>query len=124
MISSELLKLTNRELKNILRENSIKNYSKLNKKDLVNKVNKILNIQQKGGKKYKLKNLNGGVADGLNGNPIPLPSAPPLLESSNSSDQPPPAPPPPYNPLAPDPSAPPINNNKNNTSCTSKCSIL
>ena len=39
---SELTELTNRELKNILRENQIKNYSKLNKKDLVKKI--LLNI--------------------------------------------------------------------------------
>ena len=66
---SELTELTNRELKNILRENQIKNYSKLNKKDLVKKVNQLIKAQngEKSGKrkninkKYTLKELIGGV---------------------------------------------------------------
>jgi len=59
----ELSELTNRELKNILRENQVKNYSKLNKKELVKKVNQLTR-EQNGGKsgkrKYKLKELIGG----------------------------------------------------------------
>jgi hypothetical protein len=62
----ELSKLTNRELKNILRDNQIKNYSKLNKKNLVKKVNQFINKQSGGNsnrrnnKKYTLKELVGG----------------------------------------------------------------
>jgi len=37
-----LSELTNKELKNILRQNNIKNYSKLNKKDLTKKVKKLI----------------------------------------------------------------------------------
>jgi hypothetical protein len=61
-----LSELTNRELKNILRQNNVKNFSKLNKKDLVKKVNKLLNSQNSGNsnkminKKYTLKELIGG----------------------------------------------------------------
>lgn len=107
MISSELLKLTNRELKNVLRENNIKNYSKLNKKDLVNKVKKILNIQQKGGKKYKLKNLNGGVGEvGLN--------PPPTVPSTGNYNHIPPPPPPQSTIISPPASAPPLDSNNNN----------
>lgn len=60
----ELSELTNRELKNILRENQVKNYSKLNKKELVKKVNQLIK-EQNGGKsdkkKYTLKELVGGL---------------------------------------------------------------
>jgi hypothetical protein len=60
--------LTNKELKNILRENDVKNYSKFNKKDLVKMVNQLINAQnggknekiKNGKKKYKLKELIGG----------------------------------------------------------------
>jgi len=51
----ELSNLSNKELKNILRENSVKNYSKLNKKDLVKKVNQLIKAQN-GGKSGKGKN--------------------------------------------------------------------
>jgi hypothetical protein len=37
----ELLELTNKELKSIFRENDVRNYSKLNKKDLFKKVNQL-----------------------------------------------------------------------------------
>ena len=53
----ELSELTNKELKGILRENDVRNYSKLNKKDLVKKVNKLLNSQIGGKIKYKKNNL-------------------------------------------------------------------
>jgi hypothetical protein len=57
------MELSNKELKNILRENQVKNYSKLNKKELVKKVNQLIR-EQNGGKsgkrKYKLKELIGG----------------------------------------------------------------
>lgn len=58
----ELSELTNRELKNILRQNNIKNYSKLNKKELVKKVNKLIKVKNGGNqnKKYTFKNLSGG----------------------------------------------------------------
>jgi hypothetical protein len=59
----ELSKLSNKELKNILRENQVKNYSKLNKKELVKKVNQLIKAQnggKSGKKKYKLKELIGG----------------------------------------------------------------
>jgi hypothetical protein len=57
------MELSNRELKNILRENQVKNYSKLNKKELVKKVNQLTREQnggKSGKKKYKLKELIGG----------------------------------------------------------------
>jgi hypothetical protein len=65
----ELSELTNKELKNILRQNNVKNYSKLNKKDLVKKVNQLIKEQNggkrekrnNGKKKYKLKDLIGGT---------------------------------------------------------------
>ncbi len=50
----ELSELTNKELKYILRQNNIKNYSKLNKKDLVKKVNQLIKAQN-GGKSEKIK---------------------------------------------------------------------
>ena len=58
----ELSELTNRELKNILRQNNVKNYSKLNKKELVKKVNKLIKVKNGGNcnKKYTFKNLSGG----------------------------------------------------------------
>ena len=65
----ELSELTNKELKSILRENQVKNYSNLNKKELVKKVNQLTR-EQNGGKsgkrkngkkkKYTLKDLIGG----------------------------------------------------------------
>ena len=64
-----LSELSNRELKNILRENQVKNYSNLNKKELLKKVNQLTR-EQNGGKsgkgkngkkkKYTLKDLIGG----------------------------------------------------------------
>jgi hypothetical protein len=62
----ELSELTNKELKNILRQNNVKNYSKLNKKDLVKKVNQLIKEQNGDKKKYKLNELIGG--DHLKGN--------------------------------------------------------
>ena len=67
----EFSELTNIELKSILRENQVKNYSKLNKKDLVKKLNQLIKAQNGGNsgkrnnrnngkKKYKLKQLIGG----------------------------------------------------------------
>jgi hypothetical protein len=81
-----LSELTNRELKNILRQNNVKNFSKLNKKDLVKKVNKLLNSQNSGNsnkminKKYTLKELIGGNGE-LEENPVG-PSAPPINEKN------------------------------------------
>ena len=49
--------LTNKELKNILRENNVKNYSKLTKKDLVKKVNQLIKAQN-GEKTGNGKNSN------------------------------------------------------------------
>ena len=64
----ELSKLSNKELKGILRENQVKNYSKLNKKELVKKVNQLTR-EQNGGKsgkgKNRLKDLIGGEPDEL-----------------------------------------------------------
>jgi len=68
-----LSELTNKELKGILQQNNVKNYSKLNKKNLVKKVNQLINAQNGGGKrsgkgktkKYTLKELIGG-----NGTPV------------------------------------------------------
>jgi hypothetical protein len=67
----ELSELTNKELKDILRQNQVKNYSKLNKKDLVKKLNQLIKAQnggnsgkknnrKNGKKKYTLKQLIGG----------------------------------------------------------------
>lgn len=60
----EFSELTNKELKGILRENQVKNYSNLNKKELVKKVNQLTREQnggKSGKKKYKLKELVGGL---------------------------------------------------------------
>jgi hypothetical protein len=73
----ELSELTNTELKSILRENQVKNYSKLNKKDLVKKLNQLIkeqnsgkrNNRKNGKKKYKLKQLIGGGPPGEPGTP-------------------------------------------------------
>ena len=77
-----LSELTNKELKGILRENNVRNYSKLNKKNLVKKVNQLIKAQHGGGKKsgkdgnkkYTWRKLIGG-APGLNQNGKPLPKA-------------------------------------------------
>jgi hypothetical protein len=64
-----LSELTNKELKGILQENDVKNYSNLNKKELVKKVNQLIKAQNGGKsgkgkngkkKKYALKDLIGG----------------------------------------------------------------
>lgn len=76
----ELSELTNTELKSILRENQVKNYSKLNKKDLVKKLNQLIkeqnsgkrNNRKNGKKKYKLKQLIGGGPPGEPGTPAEL----------------------------------------------------
>ena len=74
-----LSELTNKELKGILRENNVRNYSKLNKKNLVKKVNQLIKAQNGGGKKsgkgenkkYTLKELIGGTGVlGPNGKPV------------------------------------------------------
>jgi hypothetical protein len=80
-----LSELTNKELKGILRENHVRNYSKLNKKGLLKKVNQLIKAQNGGGKKngkgknkkYTLKELIGGTPLGIgpNGNPIYPPPA-------------------------------------------------
>jgi len=44
----ELSELTNKELKYILRQNKVKNYSKLNKKGLLKKVNQLIKEQSGG----------------------------------------------------------------------------
>lgn len=65
----EFSELTNKELKGILRENQVKNYSNLNKKELIKKVNNLIKVQNGGKsgkgkngkkKKYTLKDLIGG----------------------------------------------------------------
>ena len=79
-----LSELTNKELKSILRENDVRNYSKLNKKDLVKKVNQLIKAQNGGKsgkgkngkkKKYTLKDLIGGEPPvpltGVNSNILP-----------------------------------------------------
>jgi len=74
-----LSELTNKELKSILRENDVRNYSKLNKKNLVKKVNQLIKVQNDGGKKsekgenkkYTLRELIGGTPGlGPNGKPL------------------------------------------------------
>ena len=69
-----LSELTNKELKNILRENQVKNYSKLNKKDLIKKVNKWIK-QQNGGQEGSQQ--NNSFLPELPKLPEPLPPAPP-----------------------------------------------
>ena len=49
MKTTELSQFTNKELKDILKKNQVKNYSKLNKKDLIKKVNQLTNSQNGGG---------------------------------------------------------------------------
>ena len=70
----EFSELTNKELKGILRENKVKNYSNLNKKELVKKVNQLIKAQnggkngkEKNGKKKKntFKDLIGGEPAGI-----------------------------------------------------------
>ena len=56
----ELSELTNKELKNILRQNQVKNYSKLNKKNLVKKVNQLIKSLNGGNSKKKYR-LRGGI---------------------------------------------------------------
>jgi hypothetical protein len=62
-----LSELTNKELKSILQQNNVKNYSKLNKKDLVKKVNKLLNSQN-GGNNNKMKNKKYILKESIGGN--------------------------------------------------------
>ena len=99
----ELSELTNKELKGILRENQVKNYSKLNKKELVKKVNQLTR-EQNGGKsgkgkngkkkKYTLKDLIGGlVTNGKSTNQVAtsnltVATAPPLQNSASATAPP------------------------------------
>ena len=107
----ELSELTNRELKNILRQNQVKNYSKLNKKELVKKVNNLIKVQNGGKngkgkngnkKKYTLKDLIGGLP-GEPGEPVvsktPVPTGVnstilPNVIINGKAPPPPPNPPP------------------------------
>ena len=56
----ELSELTNKELKNILRQNQVKNYSKLNKKNLLKKVNELIifDIKRNGSKLVSKRRSN------------------------------------------------------------------
>jgi hypothetical protein len=102
-----LSELSNRELKGILRENQVKNYSNLNKKELVKKVNQLTR-EQNGGKsgkgkngkkkKYTLKDLIGGSPPGIPTieNPVNLPNI-----KNTTYPSPPPPPPPPFKNQAP-----------------------
>ena len=95
----EFSELTNKELKCILRENQVKNYSNLSKKELVKKVNNLIKVQNGGKsgkgkngkkKKYTLKDLIGAGPPGMPTNensknlpnfkitPSPPPPPPPL----------------------------------------------
>ena len=99
----EFSELTNKELKGILRENQVKNYSNLNKKELVKKV-KQLTREQNGGKsgkgkngkkkKYTLKDLFGG-------DPPVMPMGVNSVNLPNISINPSPPPPPPPKNQAP-----------------------
>ena len=106
----ELTELTNRELKNILRENQIKNYSKLNKKNLVKKVNKLLNSQN-GGKSWNKKNKKNTLKELMGGDPSDI-QLPEINASVSSSPSPPPPPPPTSAGPSVGPSEPSINNEK------------
>jgi hypothetical protein len=83
-----LSELTNKELKSILRENDVRNYSKLNKKDLVKKVNQLIKAQN-GGKSGKGKNgkkkyrLRGGSPKKKNNvtEPVTAPVTEPVTET-------------------------------------------
>ena len=68
----KLSELTNRELKNILRVNKIKYYSKLNKKDLVKKVNELIFNQNGGKKSGKRKNKKYTLIELIGGDPVDL----------------------------------------------------
>ena len=76
-----LSELTNKELKNILRENQVKNYSKLNKKDLTKKVNQLIKLQNNTGKK-----INGGSNSNTKTN-LKKKNTPPSPESVTELEQ-------------------------------------
>lgn len=88
-----LSELTNKELKGILRENNVRNYSKLNKKNLVKKVNQLIKAQNGGGKKsgkgenkkYNRRELIGG-APLLDKNGKPIYPPPPLNAPGGPGD--------------------------------------
>ena len=127
---SELSKFTNQELKNILRENQIKNYSKLNKKDLVKKVNNMLNNQNGGKKKYKkytLKDIAGGAEPDEKESGLQNPQAPIVKPRKNIPVNATPlvATAPPLNnsqASAPVATAPPLNGNTNTPKNTANAS--
>jgi hypothetical protein len=83
----ELSELTNRELKNILRQNNVKNFSKLNKKELIKKVNKLIKVKNGGNqnKKYTFKNLSGGENGETPAESTTKPSNPSSLGSAISN---------------------------------------
>ena len=92
----EFSELTNKELKGILRENQVKNYSNLNKKELVKKV-KQLTREQNGGKSGKGKNgkkKKYTLKDLIGGDPPKMPTGVNQKNLPNISNIPPPPPPP------------------------------
>ena len=100
-----LSELTNKELKGILRENDVRNYSKMNKKGLLKKVNQLIK-EQNGGKSKKKYRLRGGSPKkGNQGDTAPLAPAPAPLAPAPAPGAPATA------PLAP---APAVNSNLTN----------
>ena len=93
MKSSELYEFTNKELRDILKKNQVKNYSKMNKKDLIKKVNQLTNSQNGG---------NGDQYTEVSGVKIPIH----MLSSQRYP--PPPYPPPNAQRYPPQPNAPPL----------------
>jgi hypothetical protein len=69
MKSSELYEFTNKELRDILKKNQVKNYSKMNKKDLIKKVNQLTNSQNGGGKNNYLSNIPQRMLESQRGQP-------------------------------------------------------
>ena len=101
MKSIELYEFTNKKLRDILKKNQVKNYSKMNKKDLIKKVNQLTNSQNGG---------NGAQYTEVSGVRIPIH----MLSSQRYPPQPnaqryppPPYPPPNAQRYPPQPNIPP-----------------
>jgi hypothetical protein len=94
-------------LKNILRQNQVKNYSKLNKKNLLKKVNELIKSQNGGNskKKYRLRGGSPKNSADTSAHPGPPPGPPPGYTAHPPYN---PSAPPPYNPYAPPSGAPPF----------------
>lgn len=78
-----LSELTNKELKSILRENDVRNYSKLNKKGLLKKVTQLIKVQNGGSKKSgKVGNKKDTLMELIGGEPTTSATPPAALTST------------------------------------------